>query len=105
MPRGRGRGKTSISNRRRRCEIHNTFITADGVCARCQESQRIELEQDVNEQDVVAINVPNPPDAPNDVEMSEEQMCDKCCPTSTNNYRLDFQTLQRVSLHTTMVNV
>ena len=100
MPRGRGRGRSSIANSRRRCEVHNWFMAADGVCSRCQESER-------DQENVTDVNPPIPPDAPNDeetpeVETTSVEMCEKCCRTTTDEYRLDFQTIHRDSLHTTM---
>ena len=99
MPRGRGRGRSAIV--RRRCNIHNTFIGGDGVCARCEEQGQ---QQQLEEGEQTTVNnddVPIPPDVPNGAETRQE-MCAKCCRTTTDNYRLDFQTLHRDSLHTTM---
>ena len=98
MPRGRRRGRNAIV--RRRCEVHNCFIGVDGVCARCQESQIIQQEQD-------DVNSPNPPDASNDEEMRDEEMvvtemCDKCCRVSTDHYKLDFQSIDKDSTHETI---
>ena len=99
MPRGRGRGRSAIA--RRRCPVHSYYLGSDGVCSRCQESERVQQQQqDDAEQDVAAVNVPIPPDSPNDVQMTES--CAKCCRTSTERYNLNFQTLHRDSLHRTM---
>ena len=101
MPRGRGRGRSAIA--RRRCPVHSYYLGSDGVCSRCQESERVQQQQqDDAEQDVAAVNVPIPPDAPNDVQMTETESCAKCSRTSTERYNLNFQTLHRDSLHRTM---
>ena len=99
MPRGRGRKV----NNSRRCPIHNLFLASGGVCGRCViEAQ--ETERDVELDDVV--NSPIPPDAPIGVESAEVEttnveMCQKCCRTTTDNYKLDFHSLNRDSLHPT----
>ena len=104
MPRGRGRGR-SRSNQRR-CAVHSTFLGSEGVCVRCHEQS----QQQHDEAGGTAMNDTNspfPPDAPNDVETTglervDVEMCRKCCRTSTDIYRLDFQSVHTDSLHTTM---
>ena len=84
--------------------MHNSFVGADGVCGRCasQVEQHQQVESDQDDQTTSYGNVPNPPDAPNDLETSEMEMCLKCCRTSTDKYKLNFQSLHRDSTHQTM---
>ena len=103
MPRGRGRGSNRIN---RRCPVHNSFVGRDGICARCEEGEQ-EQRDEVTATVVNDVSSPNPPDAPNDeemrdVEMVVTEMCDKCCRISTDNYKLDFQSVQGDSTHRTM---
>ena len=84
--------------------MHNCFVGADGVCGRCasQVEQQQQVESDQDDQTASNGNVPNPPDAPNDLETSEMEMCLKCYRTSTDKYKLNFQSLHIDSTHQTM---
>ena len=107
MPRGRGRGRSG-GTARRKCPVHNCFVGADGVCGRCasQVEQQQQVESDQDDQTTSNGNVPNPPDAPNGeettgVERADVEMCGKCCRISTDFFKLDFPSVQTDSLHTT----
>ena len=71
-----------------------------------QDVRRVRIQQHDAEQDLTAVNVPNPPEVPNDVESAEVEttiveMCEKCCRTTTDEYKLDFHSMKRNSLNTT----
>ena len=91
------------------------FLGGDGSCSRC-----LAREVVVEDEPQVSIdNTPIPPMFPNDVDMTEEvtmppvvpndiqmteeeTVCSKCCRTTTDDYPLDFQTLNKDSVHSTM---
>ena len=48
-------------------------------------------------------NNPVPPDTSNDVDTTDQmEMCGKCCRTSTDEYKLQFQSFRKDFLHRTM---
>ena len=100
-PKSRSRGRSRSASSRIRCPSHNVFVGADGVCGRCETRQQGEDQEAATTPN--DDNPPVPPNDRNDSEMAEvEEMCAKCCRTSTNAYKLHFQSYQRDSLHRTM---
>ena len=93
MPRGRGKSRVNNS---RRCPIHN--VSGEWCCVWKMSGERATT----NVQTVNDDNPPISPDAPNNVEMIDTKRCDKCCRSSTDNYKLDFQSVQGDSTHHAM---
>ena len=100
-PQSKSRGRSRSVSSRSRCPFHNVFVGADGVCGRCDARRQGEDQQEATTTN--DDNSPVPPDNTNDSEMPELMVkCAKCCRTSTDEYKLVFQTCQRDCLHRTM---